>query len=263
MDGKRVAVIVSHPAHLLAVVGMLQRWQPHVLILTRAAVGGGQEAAIRAALPPLGLANRLTSLAVNETESFDRALAGDFAFHAVIGDRIFDWLGTARPDVVLGDAYEAYNFQHDVARLLIDDSIQRWRNLGRRIENYEFPLSCRVDQPGEPVRYGVFPFGLPCELRLDAREMATKRDAIARVGRADPFIATVAPLFPNPELETYREVPSDRDYTEPPPGLALYYDERGREVVSAGRFAEPITFRNHFVPLVHALGLGPATRAAA
>jgi hypothetical protein len=264
MKGKRVAVVVSHPAHLLTVAGMLLRWRPHVLLLTRAAGGAaGQEDAIRSALAAHGLSDRLTSFEVSEEESFGRVLAGDFAFHAAVGDRIFGWLREVRPDAVLGDAYEAYNFQHDLTRLLIDDVVQRWRNLGRRIENYEFPLSCRIDSPGAPVRYGEFPSGSRHELRLSAGELAAKREVVARVGRADPFVAGVAPLFPRPGVETYREVPPDRDYTAPPPGLALYYDERGREVVAAGRYGEAITFRGHFAPLVRALGLGPAARSAA
>jgi hypothetical protein len=264
MDGKRVAIIVSHPAHLLTVVGMQLRWKPDVLVLNRAVIGGvGQEQAIHAAFKPFGLADRLASFAISEAESFDRTLAGDFAFHASIGDRIFEWLRTVRPDVVLGDAYETYNFHHDLARLLIDDSIQRLRVLGRRIENYEFPLSCRVDEPDAVVQYGVFPFGAFRALRLNPRELTVKRELTELISRGDSFIAGVAPLFAKPEVEPYREVPADRDYTVPPARLALYYDERGREVVRAGRYAEAISFRNHFVPLVRALGLAPFVRAAA
>ena len=256
MDGKRVALVVSHPAHLLTVAGMLQRWRPHVLTLYRAEVGGGvgQEAAVRAALEPLGLADRLTGFAISETESFDRALAGDFAFHAATGARIFEWLRAVRPDAVLGDAYEAYNFHHDVARLLLDGAARRERASGRAVANYEFPLSCRPNEPGAPVRYGVFPAGAFCELRLTEAEMAVKRALTAAVGRVDPFVAGVAPLFARPEVETYRAVPADRDYTAPPPGLALYYDERGREVVTAGLYPRAIAFRAHFVPLARALG---------
>src|SRR3954469_9870889 len=131
MNGKRVAVIVSHPAHLLTIAGMLLRWQPDALILFRSVAGGGvgQEAAIRPALASLGLADRTTSFAVSETESFDHALAGDFAYPAVLSERVFAWLRTVQPDVVLGDAYETYNFHHDAARLMIDGAVRRLRRL--------------------------------------------------------------------------------------------------------------------------------------
>ena len=260
MDGERVAVVVSHPAHLLTVAGMLQRWRPHVLLLYRAVVGAGagQEDAVRAALEPLGVADRLASFAISETESFDRALAGDFGFHADIGTRVGDWLRAARPDTVLGDAYEAYNFHHDVTRLFLDNALRR----NRAVANYEFPLSCRLDEPGAPVRYGAFAFGAARALTLSADERAAKRELIASVGRIDPFVADVARLFANPDVESFREVPAGRDYTVPPPGLARYYDERGRELVSAGLYPRAITFREHFVPLVQALGMSTPAKAA-
>jgi hypothetical protein len=265
MDGKRVAVVVAHPAHLLTVAGMLQRWQPDVLVIYRAVIGGGigQDRAVRAGLEALGLAERLTNFEVSEMESFDRALAGDFAFHAAIGDRLFAWLRIVRPDVVLGDAYETYNYHHDVTRLLLDDAVQRCRARGRPVENYEFPLSCRVNEPGAPVSYGTFLFGPFRTLRLDAREAAVKRELTAVVGRTDRFVAGAASLFTDPEVEQYREVPADRDYTAPPPGVALYYDERGTELVTAGLYPQAITFRDHFAPLVRALGLAPFVKAAA
>lgn len=258
-------MVVSHPAHLLTVAGMMRRWRPHALVVFRAeaGAGAGQGRAVRAALDRFGLADRLTDLAVGEAESFGRALAGDFAFHAAIGDRVFDWLRAARPDVVLGDAYEAYNYHHDVARLLLDDAVQRLRVLGRRIENHEFPLLCRPARPGAPVQYGAFPVGPFRELELTAEELAVKRELAAAVGIADPFVAGAAPLFARPEAEAYREVPADRDYTAPPPGLALYYDERGGAVVAAGLHPHAITFRGQFVPLVRALGLAPPARSAA
>jgi hypothetical protein len=263
MDGKRVAVVVSHPAHVLAVAGMLQRWQPDVLVLYRAGAGpgAGQGEAVRAALRAFGLADRLTNLEIGETESFDRALAGDFAFHAAISDHLFDWLRATRPGVVLGGAYEAHNYHHDVARLLLDDAVQRWRVFGQRVENYEFPLACRIERPDAPVQYGKFPFGPFRALRLDEREVAVKRELVALVGRTDPFVADIATRFADPEVEQYREVPADRDYTVPPPGLARCYDERG--VVAAGLYPHAITFSGQFVPLVRALGLAPMMRTAA
>src|SRR5262245_31041286 len=266
MEDKRVAIVVSHPSHLLTVAGMLLRWRPHILMVYRA-VGGGvdQENVIRSELRPLRLEERMTSFSVNESESFNRALAGDFDFHATIGERIFDWLLEVRPQTVFGDAYETYNFHHDVTRLLLDGALSRYQSLGCEVENCEFPLSCRVDRPDAAVQYGVFPFGAFQELHLDARESVLKRRLIAGAAEVDPFVAGVAPLFPDLRVETYRAVPPDRDYTLPLPGLSLYYDERGREVVSAGLYRQAITFRDHFVPLVRVAGLGTSVelRAAA
>jgi hypothetical protein len=244
---------------------MLIRWRPHVLVLFRAEVGNGipQESAVRAALEPLDFADRLTVFGVSETESFNRALAGDFAFHAALGARLFDWLCAVRPGAVLGDSYQGYNYHHDLTRLLIDDAVRRYRAPGRACANYEIPLTYRPDEPGAPMCHGTFPDGPVLAFQLTANELAAKRELAARAGRADPFMATQIPLFASPETEPYRAVPADRDYTLPPPGAALYYDERGREVVAAGLYPRAITFREHFVPLVRALGALPSARRAA
>ena len=243
MNNGPVAVVVSHPAHLLTVVGVLARRRPHVLILYRAGAGAGQEEAVCAALDRHNVAASITCFGVSEADSFEHALAGDFRLHAVLGARLSDWLHTVRPRAVLGDAYEAYNMPHDVARLLIDRAL---RGTPGRVTNYEFPLSCRVDEPGAPVQYGVFPFGPFRSLRLSAEEAAVKFALVEEVGRHDPFVA----------------VPADRDYLAPPPGLARYYDEHGRKCVAAGLHSRAITFAEHFVPLVRALDRAPATRTA-
>lgn len=259
MNNGPVAVVVSHPAHLLTVVGVLARRRPHVLILYRAGAGAGQEEAVCAALDRHNVAASITCFGVSEADSFEHALAGDFRLHAELGARLSDWLHTVRPRAVLGDAYEAYNMHHDVARLLIDRAL---RGTPGRVTNYEFPLSCRVDEPGAPVQYGVFPFGPFRSLRLSAEEAAVKFALVEEVGRHDPFVAGVAPLFANPGMEPFRAVPADRDYTAPPPGLARYYDEHGRKCVAAGLHSRAITFAEHFVPLVRALDRAPATRTA-
>jgi hypothetical protein len=260
MNGKRVAVVAAHPAQLLTIAGVLQRWHPDVLVLFRAA--RGRDDAACAALRSFGLAERLTSLEIDESASYAGARAGDFAFHAAVADRLFAWLRDVRPDAVLGNAYEACGYHTDVARLLLDDAVQRWRSLGRRIENYEFPLSCGTTEPGG-VQYGAFRFGPFRTLRLSDLELITKRELVAAVARTDPLVASAAPLFARPEVEQYRDVPADRDYTAPPPGLALLYDEQGRAAVTTGRHPEEITFREHFAPLVRALGLAPFVRTAA
>jgi hypothetical protein len=262
MEGKRVAVVVSHPAHLLTIVGMLQRWRPSILLLYRSVVGAGvgQEQRMLALLRRLGLGRQTTSLGVVESESHRRALSGDVGFHLDIGRRVLDWLLRTRPDAVVGDAFEAYNFHHDITRALLDDAVCECRARGGSLDNYEIPLTCRPDVPGAELIYGTFPTGDVHTLRLTAREAGVKRRLVAEAARLDPFIAEVAPLFPDPGREVYRTVPEERDYTQPPEGLALYYDELGRDEVAAGRYVRAITFAEHFVPVVRSLrpALAPA-----
>ena len=57
MDRRRIGFVVSHPAHLLTVVGMVLRWRPQVLLLTSSAApaAAGQGYLVRRGLAMIGL----------------------------------------------------------------------------------------------------------------------------------------------------------------------------------------------------------------
>jgi hypothetical protein len=255
METKRVAFVVSHAAHLLTVVGMALRWRPYVLLLTSSATGVGarQGDLIRTGLAKIGLRDRAHGLAIDEAQSYREALAGNFAFHMSATSRILDWIKEVRPEAVFGDAFELTNYQHDVGRLLLDAAIKRSRQEGLDVTNYEFPLCFRPAQDRARLQFGVFPSGHYEQFRLSREEIASKVQIVDWATRLDKFIAYAAPLFPGPEIERYRKVPSDRDYSVPPPNLARHYDDRGREEVAAGRYTQAISFERHFAPLVRYL----------
>jgi hypothetical protein len=269
MDRRRIGFVVSHPAHLLTVVGMVLRWRPHVLLLTGSAApaAAGQGDLIRRGLAMIGLEDRVHGLAIDEAQSYREALAGNFAFHMSVTSLILDWIKEFRPEAIFGDAFELTNYHHDVGRVLLDAAIKRSREDGLDVTNYEFPLSFRAARVGAPLQFGVFPSGYYELFRLSREEIATKVQIIDWAARLDKLIAELAPLFPGPEIERYRKIPPDRDYSVPPPGLARHYDDRGREEVTAGRYTHAISFEGHFVPLVrflaaHCWGVDNGTPAA-
>jgi hypothetical protein len=255
MEGKRVGVVVSHVAHLLTIAGMVMRWHPHILVLTRSdrEPGSAQAEVVRAGLTMLGLQNLVTELQIGEETSYAHALTGNFSFHLEALPRILAWIGQVRPDAVFGDAFELSNYQHDVGRLLLDAAIARRRAQGAHLQNYEIPLSARLARPGAILQFGTFLCGPSEQFRLTANEVELKRRIVDLAVQADPFVAYAAPLFPAIDIETFREIPHDRDYSIAPPELARHYDERGREEVRANRYVQAITFDEHFRPLVQAL----------
>jgi hypothetical protein len=84
-------------------------------------------------------------------------------------------------------------------------------------------------------------------------EISAKRSLADWASVQDGFVAKVCKLIPDVQREPYRPVPVNRDYTIPPEGIRKHYDDRGSEEVRAGRYAAPILFAKHFVPLVNAL----------
>lgn len=258
-----LAIVTTHAAHLLTVAGLILRFRPKVLLLTQTSVGpgAGQAELVHSLLKRVGLGGHVTTLEIDEAESYQRALAGDFSFHLRMVPQILDWLQMVRPASVLGDAYEMSNYQHDVGRLMLDWAIKRYNNSGHVVENYEFPLSSRLDRDGAPLVFGAFLAGPSEEFRLRPEEIAIKTQVVEVAARHDAFVSHVAPLFPGVDIEYYRPVPADRNYHLPAEGLARYYDARGREEVAAGRYAEAISFEAHFLPLVYAAEAGAAAMA--
>lgn len=251
---QRVAFVVSHPAHLLTVLGMVLRWRPRILMLIEAPTGpgAGQEDLVREGLELAGLDDHCDALRFDKDESYRRALAGDHGYHLEIGARIQEWIREVKPDAVLGDAYEASNFQHDIGRLLLDEAL-RFNATLLSGGNFEFPLSSRRHGDRTELRFGQFQAGTWETFSLTPEEAAIKESVVEWARDLDPFVDQVANFFPDLKSESYRAVPQDRNYLNPPPGLDLYYDERGREEVDKGTYETAITFRDHFVPLVEAV----------
>jgi hypothetical protein len=249
-----LAIVTAHAAHLLTVTGLILRSRPHVLLLTQTSVGpgAGQAELVQALLNRVGLAEHVTTLEIDEAESYRRALAGDFSFHLGMMPLIVDWLQRVQPAAVLGDAYEMSNYQHDVGRLMLDLAIKQHNRSRHLVDNYEFPLSSRLDRDGAPLVFGMFLTGRGEEFRLLPEEIAIKRQVVDLAAQHDSFVSHVASLFPGVDVEYYRPVSPDRNYHLPAEGLARHYDLRGREEVAAGRYAEAISFEAHFLPLVRA-----------
>ncbi len=248
----RCAMVVAHPAHLLTVLGMVVRFRPAILILTRAFAGNGagQFELVESCLKLAGIDDLLTELQVDEQESYRRSLAHEFDFHASILPRVVDWLDHHQPDVVFGDAFELSNYQHDIGRFLLDKAIQIIEANGRSIANFEIPLSVQADEPGADLQFGRF-LSEPFEsFHLAPDELAIKQRVVETAMNRDSFVANMASHFPGLEIETFRRVPLDRDYLSVPNGTGRYYDQLGQQMVAEGAYQQAITFDQHFRPLV-------------
>ena len=261
MSAERVAMVFAHPGHELLVAGLMQHHRPHILFLTAADSGGeaGRAELAREGLDLLGLAGRATFLNFLENESYAWALSGTAEPYRKIGEQILGWLEEVRPTAVFGDAFELSNFHHDLGRALLDGALRRYGERFGLPQNYECPLVCRTDPNPTRLRFQEFVSG-PFEVfRLSEQELAAKRELVDWVGQRHPGAALATPLFPPMNQEVYRAVAPDRDYTLAPAGLRRHYDDWGRLQVFLGRYREALLFAEHFVPLVRALGLSPAS----
>lgn len=249
---QNVALIVSHPAHAVMVAGLVQRYRPRLLILGNASA---QKQVVEYGLSKMGIGGNADYLDLSDADSYQGVIRRDYSFHKRLADHIYHWINEYRPATVIGDAFELSNFQHDLTRFLIDCALKKMRRTEAMApSNLEIPICCRTKDGTDKLDFQVFPFGAYESFFLTPEERRVKRHIAEWAAQQDAFIAKVCKIIPDWTKEIYRDVPNDRDYSTPPEGLKLHYDDRGIEEVRSGNYETAISFKNHFVPLVEAIG---------
>lgn len=247
------ALIFAHPGHELLVAGLMQRLRPHILFLTCADSAGDMEREMlaRRGLETLGLTEQTTFLSISEQDMHRWLLNGDVAPFLELRQRVLEWLEALQPSQIFGDAFELSNPTHDIGRAVLDSA---WRdcNDGFPSENFELPLVCRTAPEIWSLRFQEFPSGAFETLQLTATEVESKQKLADWISSRRVEAEMARPFF-NLDTEVYRPVPANRDYSLPPEGLRFHYDDWGRIQVQRGKYAQPILFAEHFVPLVRQL----------
>lgn len=260
MDWSRPAMVFSHPGHEFLCAGMLQRFRPQILFLTRADNGRDREreATSRAGLARLGLEEHATFVGLEEAKSYRWAREGLHAPYVALRETVLAWLRRTQPTVVLGDALELTNFHHDVGRVVLDAALARYGLDREPPTNVDLPLFCRTDEGLRNLRYQQFPDGGHAEHRLTPEETACKRElATWLVGKIEEA-SWVTSHVPAADREPYRVAPAGRTHLAPPSGLQRHYEQWGRMQVVLGKYDQPLLFEEHFLPIVRAVA-GDAT----
>jgi hypothetical protein len=253
-------MVFAHPGHELTVAGMLLRYQPHLLFLTRADAGQdqGREQLARYGLDQMGLAGKATFLRIAEAEVFRALINGDWAFFQTLRNHILEWLVNVRPALVFGDAFEFYNVNHDLCRVLLDSAVQEYRaSTGDTPANHEILLACYANSALAAQPMHMFDFLAPklayCE--LTQAEVARKQELIRVLGSRNSYIGAIAHAVPQERFrqEPYRPLPRPRDYTQRFSVPWPTYEEHGRQRTQSGKYEQAILFSQHFVPLAQAI----------
>ncbi len=254
-DTPRVAVW-GHPGHELALFGVLQRHPPDTIIVITD--GGAQQRLEESqqGFRSIGLLDRVQYLGFPEHAFYAALLGADATFFRGVAAALRRALMPARPSVVFCDAVEFYNPVHDVTLPLVRAALG-----GAPVRVYEVPLV--YEMTGEIERYRVqrIPESLSHRrvvFDLGPAEVDRKRRARDQIYRslheqAGPELLSV------PDADLAREELAVAADPTPAPGThgrALRYERRARLLHAEGRVARMITYRDHFVPMLQALGVG-------
>jgi hypothetical protein len=248
---KKPALIVAHPGHDVSVFGWLSLARPQVCIFTD---GSGMSSASRlpssrALLGGVGASPGDVFGVGPDTTFYQAILNGDAAFFLELVDRLARALVRHEADLVVGDASEGYDPNHDVCRVAIDAAVTiAARRLRRPIANYELafgdwllPGSRRHDAACQHVELGdaLLHRKLKAARRYTGLDAEVER-ALAAVGedffRVECF---------RPASASTSQMPSDKPY----------YETVGEQRLAGGSVASVIRYIEHVAPLATAIRL--------
>jgi hypothetical protein len=232
-------LIIAHPGHELRLFAWMERERPLVFILSDGS-GGAQSsrldysvAAIRAAGATLieGSGQR------SDREWYAAILAGDIPAFTQAADAITAAALTMHAPLVVSDAADGYNPLHDLCQALAGAVVQR---IARHSEAPRFLVS-----PATANAMGTRSIAWKLE---DETARRKHRTILANAPLAEEVTRLLAEA---PEaLYTEQLLVPTFDWPE---NWTPEWEAFGRKRVNEGRFAAPITYRDHVLPIAKAL----------
>lgn len=250
-NGSRTAVIVGHPGHELRVLRWMEESRPLYCCITD---GSGSSAASRLAsttaiLNSVGAVPGPVYGRYADREIYRLLLDGALDAFVQLTAELADFLVESDVVQVAGDAVEGFNPAHDVCRFVIDGAVDTARaRTGRRIRNYEFvldgpPAACPEQVRSDAMRVELSEVMLERKIAtaLAYRELEDEvRRALDRFGRDAFAVEYLRPATTSRMLEQFdRELPA--------------YERYGTIRVNEGRYDEVIRYREHVLPVHHAI----------
>jgi hypothetical protein len=236
------AVVVAHPGHELRLFRWLELDRPTVFILTD---GSGRSG--RSRLP--------SSLAVlGATGSSAGSIAGRFTEHEIYAammagsiDRVFRAtldlaaaLASGGFRTVVADAQEFYNPTHDLCTVMTALAVRRAARIkGQPIDRYEYAVTA-APREGTTIELDDDAFARKMEYAVRYEDLATDIEELIRTVGRDALRREV--LTPVTDSSALRQ-----------PVAKPFYEVRGEQQVSSGRYASVLRYHEHFAPFVAAL----------
>jgi len=248
----RTLVVTGHPNHELAILGIVKRTLPHVLVLTD---GGSPQrvAESRAVYEKLGILSRVRFLEVREKDLYRALLDRSPVVLQRLVAETRRMMEEVSPQYVLCESLEFYNPVHDLSLPVVQAAAKKQT----RLKVLEFPLI--AERPDAPGQYRVQrpPSSREAEAKsvtLDPEELAFKLEASAH---SYPSLRTQmgGVLDAISSGHATQEFFLEANGWMPEPGRdhALRYEKRGRLLAREGLVEQVITFKDHFLPTVASL----------
>jgi hypothetical protein len=248
---RRPALVAAHPGHEVSVFGWLTHARPRVHLLTD---GSGLSGVSRLASSQALLRDVEAApgevFGVGPDRTFYRAIRDrDAAFFLGIVDALANALVRDQIDVVVGDAAEGYDPNHDLCRVMIDAAVSIARHhMAGPIAKYQFAFGAWLLPVAQPHDRAC----LHVELgeALFRRKLKAARDYPGLGAEVSRALAAVGEEFFRVEcLRPVAEASPDEQ-----PASKPYYELMGEQRLTEGAVGSVIRYKDHVAPLVAAIG---------
>jgi hypothetical protein len=244
--------VFSHPNHEIAVLGLIERFKPHMIFLTD---GGGCErvAATRNALATYVAPERLHFLNYSEQAFYEALLDLNVPFFLAVAEDIRRLLPQTIPSEIFCDAVEFYNPTHDLTLPLV------WNAIGDLAPTiFEVPLIYQASPTPNDLLLQRIPDAFESEIvRFELSEAETARKTATLLGNFYPtlFASLGERILASVPVQGRTEnfMRARQSLPAPPRGQVNRYDRRGLEALHAGLVARAISYEKHYVPVYRGL----------
>jgi hypothetical protein len=246
----KICIVVAHPGHELMVHHFIERHRPLYFCLTDGS-GGNAKSRLASTSRLLheagGIPGRIYGR-FTDREIYQFLLDGRVEVFAGLAAEMAENLIDSGIECVAGDAMEGFNPGHDICRALIDGAVAIVQaRTGRLLHNYEFAVydDPAATAPGALIRLELDDDALE---RKVAAAMAYPeiqdevRAALNKFGKQSFAVEYLRPATTSARLDEFELTPPR-------------YELLGEIRVSEDRYRQVIRYREHLVPIFHALGI--------
>jgi len=251
------------------VLGWVGEMRPRVSILTDGAGRSGTSriASSEKLLSAAGAERGSVWGPVSDPAFYEAILDGDISLFVGLATKLADWLIETRPPYVAGDAREGFNPTHDLCRLIIDAAVRRAEHAGVSVSNFAFTLfapheNCPSELRSRAIWKSLDEAGLARkvaaakaypELAAEAEVALTGTSRKILAQHQDLAAIVDASLDGMGERSLGAECLMPAALLPPPPGDRPFYELYGERLVAAGTYQRAIRYRDHVLPIEHAL----------
>jgi hypothetical protein len=245
------AIVVAHPGHELRVFHWMEESRPLYCCITEGSGGSASSrlASTSAILQAVGAVPGPVYGRYPDKAIYRLLLDGAVDVFVQLAKELADCFEKYDVVQVAGDAVEGFNPAHDVCRFVIDGAVDMVRlRTGRILRNHDFALDSPPEACPEPLRSAATRVDLDEEAlerkiaaALSYHELGEEvRLALGRFGRQAFAVEYLRPSATRLMIEQFdRELPA--------------YERYGKMRVDEGRYDEVIRYREHVLPVRHAI----------